>query len=156
MLVNGVEQSLINLTNILILDSLVRPSSDGAALGISLLVIGGPLWLFYWLKISKEVSENPDEISSGIRNAYFLLVLAVSFSISINCSSEIFSEIIRGSEFNWNQMTTLSIWLLVWIFHTKVLVLTKPIGNTHNQSLSNTFVYSFSLVGLFLLASKLL
>ena len=154
MLVNGLEQSLINLTNILISDSLVRTSSDGAALGISLLIIGGPLWIFYWLKINREVSANPKELSSGIRNAYFLLVLAVSLAISVNCSSEIFFGIIRESEFNWNQITTLSIWLLVWIFHTKVLIQTRPFDNTHNQSLNNTFVYSFSLVGLFLLAAN--
>ena len=151
MLINGLEQSLINLTNLLVSNSLVQTSPDGAALGISLLIIGTPLWFFYWVKINKEMLENSDELSSGIRSAYFLLVLSVSFAISISC----FSEIVRESKFDWSQVTTLSIWTLAWFYHAKILVKDRPFNNKGNQSLRNTFVYSFSLVGLFVLASNL-
>ena len=151
LLVNGLEQSLINLTNLLISNSLVQTSSDGAALGISLLIIGAPLWFFYWVKINKDMVANSDELSPVIRNAYFLLVLSVSFAISISC----FSEIVQESKFNWNQVTTFSIWSLVWIFHTKHFVKDRPLDNARNHSLRNTYVYSFSLVGLFILASNL-
>ena len=150
MLANGLEQSLINLANILISDSLVHTNSDGAALGISLLIIGAPLWFFYWLKINREVLANSEELSSGIRNAYLLLVLSVSFGISISSFSVIFQE----SEFNWDQVTTLSVWLMVWIFHAKILVQGRTFDNEHTGSLRNTFVYSFSLIGLFALASN--
>ena len=151
LLVNGLEQSLINLTNLLISNSSVQTSSDGAALGISLLVIGAPLWFFYWVKINKDMVANSDELSPGIRNAYFILVLSVSFAISISC----FSEIVQESKFNWNQVTTFSIWSLVWIFHTNHFVKDRSLDNASNHSLRNTYVYSFSLVGLFVLASNL-
>ena len=151
MLVNGLEQSLINLTNLLISNSSVQTSSDRAALGISLLIIGAPLWFFYWVKINKDMVANSDELSPGIRNAYFILVLSVSFAISISC----FSQIVQESKFNWNQVTTFSIWSLVWIFHTNHFVKDRSLDNASNHSLRNTYVYSFSLVGLFVLASNL-
>ena len=151
LLVNGLEQSLINLTNLLISNSSVQTSSDRAALGISLLVIGAPLWFFYWVKINKDMVANSDELSPGIRNAYFILVLSVSFAISISC----FSQIVQESKFNWNQVTTFSIWSLVWIFHTNHFVKDRSLDNASNHSLRNTYVYSFSLVGLFVLASNL-
>ena len=151
LLVNGIEQSLINVTNLVISNSLVQTSSDRAALGISLVIIGAPLWFFYWTKINKDMMANSSELPSGIRNAYFLLILSVSFAISISC----FSEIVQQSKFNWNQVTTFSIWSLVWIFHTKHFVKDRPLDNLSNHSLRNTYVYSFSLVGLFVLASNL-
>ena len=151
LLVNGIEQSLINVTNLVISNSLVQTSSDRAALGISLVIIGAPLWFFYWTKINKDMMANSSELPSGIRNAYFLLILSVSFAISISC----FSEIVQQSKFNWNQVTTFSIWSLVWIFHTKHFVKDRPSDNLSNHSLRNTYVYSFSLVGLFVLASNL-
>ena len=151
LLVNGLEQSLINLTNLLISNSSVQTSSDRAALGISLLVIGAPLWFFYWVKINKDMVANSDELSPGIRNTYFILVLSVSFAISISC----FSQIVQESKFNWNQATTFSIWSLVWIFHTNHFVKDRSLDIASNHSLRNTYVYSFSLVGLFVLASNL-
>ena len=151
LLVNGLEQSLINVTNLDISNSLVQTSSDRAALGISLVIIGAPLWFFYWTKINKDMMANSSELPSGIRSAYFLLILSVSFAISISC----FSEIVQQSKFNWNQVTTFSIWSLVWIFHTKHFVKDRPLDKLSNHSLRNTYVYSFSLVGLFVLASNL-
>ena len=151
LLVNGIEQSLINVTNLVISNSLVQTSSDRAALGISLVIIGAPLWFFYWTKINKDMMANSSELPSGIRNAYFLLILSVSFAISISC----FSEIVQQSKFNWNQVTTFSIWSLVWIFHTNHFVKDRSLDNASNHSLRNTYVYSFSLVGLFVLASNL-
>ena len=151
LLVNGIEQSLINVTNLVISNSLVQTSSDRAALGISLVIIGAPLWFFYWTKINKDMMANSSKLPSGIRNAYFLLILSVSFAISISC----FSEIVQQSKFNWNQVTTFSIWSLVWIFHTNHFVKDRSLDNASNHSLRNTYVYSFSLVGLFVLASNL-
>ncbi len=151
MLINGLGQSLINLTNILISDSLVQTSSDDAALGISLLIIGGPLWFYYWRKTHKELTGNSEGLSPGIRNAYFLLVLSVSFAISIRCLFEFFQNL----EFNWHPAVTFSIWLLVWIFHARILVKDRHLENIGDQSLRNTFVYTFSLIGLFVLVSNL-
>ena len=155
MLVNGLEQSLVHLIGFLVPPSLLETSPERAALGISLLVIGGPLWILYWQKINREVLKNPDEITSGIRVAYLLLCLSVSFTISISSFSDIISETLQASEFNWPRIPTLIIWLLVWSYHLKVLLQAKPSNHVSSQSLRNTFVYSFSFIGLFILASSL-
>ena len=155
MLVNGLEQSSVHLIGFLVPPSLLETSPERAALGISLLVIGGPLWILYWQKINREVLNNPDEITSGIRVAYLLLCLSVSFTISISSFSDIISETLQASEFNWPRIPTLIIWLLVWSYHLKVLLQAKPSNHVSSQSLRNTFVYSFSFIGLFILASSL-
>ena len=155
MLVNGLEQSSVHLIGFLVPPSLLETSPERAALGISLLVIGGPLWILYWQKINREVLKNPDEITSGIRVAYLLLCLSVSFTISISSISDIISETLQASEFNWPRIPTLIIWLLVWSYHLKVLLQAKPSNHVSSQSLRNTFVYSFSFIGLFILASSL-
>ena len=155
MLVNGLEQSSVHLIGFLVPPSLLETSPERAALGISLLVIGGPLWILYWQKINREVLKNPDEITSGIRVAYLLLCLSVSFTISISSFSDIISETLQASEFNWPRIPTLIIWLLVWSYHLKVLLQAKPSNHVSSQSLRNTFVYSFSFIGLFILASSL-
>ncbi len=155
MLVNGLEQSSVHLIGFLVSPSLLETSPERAALGISLLVIGGPLWILYWQKINREVLKNSDEITSGIRIAYLLLCLSVSFAISISSISDIISETFQASEFNWPRIPTLIIWLLVWSYHLKVLLQAKPSNHVYSQSLRNTFVYSFSFIGLFILASSL-
>jgi len=155
MLVNGLEQSSVHLIGFLVPPSLLETSPERAALGISLLVIGGPLWILYWQKINREVLKNPDEITSGIRIAYLLLCLSVSFAISISSISDLISETLQASEFNWPRIPTLIIWLLVWSYHLKVLLQAKPSNHVSSQSLRNTFVYSFSFIGLFILASSL-
>ena len=91
----------------------------------------------------------------GIRVAYLLLCLSVSFTISISSISDIISETLQASEFNWPRIPTLIIWLLVWSYHLKVLLQAKPSNLVSSQSLRNTFVYSFSFIGLFILASSL-
>ena len=155
MLVNGFEQSLVHLIGFLVPPSLLETSPERAALGISLLVIGGPLWILYWQKINREVLKNPDELTSGIRIAYLLLCLSVSFAISISSISDLISETLQASEFNWPRIPTLTIWLLVWSYHLKMLLQAKPSNHVSSQSLRNTFVYSFSFIGLFILASSL-
>jgi len=155
MLVNGLEQSSVHLIGFFVSPSLLETSTERAALGISLLVIGGPLWILYWQKINREVLKNSDEIISGIRIAYLLLCLSVSFAISISSISDIISETFHASEFNWPRIPTLVIWLLVWSYHLKVLLQTKPSNHVNSLSLRNTFVYSFSFIGLFILASSL-
>ena len=155
MLVNGLEQSLVHLIGFLVPPSLLETSPERAALGISLLVIGGPLWILYWQKINREVLKNPDELTSGIRIAYLLLCLSVSFAISISSISDLISETLQASEFNWPRIPTLIIWLLVWSYHLKMLLQAKPSNHVSSQSLRNTFVYSFSFIGLFILASSL-
>ncbi|MDE0744726.1 MAG: DUF5671 domain-containing protein, partial [SAR202 cluster bacterium] len=151
----GLEQSSVHLIGFLVSPSLLETSPERAALGISLLVIGGPLWILYWQKINREVLKNSDEITSGIRIAYLLLCLSVSFAISISSISDIISETFQASEFNWPRIPTLIIWLLVWSYHLKVLLQAKPSNHVYSQSLRNTFVYSFSFIGLFILASSL-
>ena len=155
MLVNGLEQSSVHLIGFFVSPSLLETSTERAALGISLLVIGGPLWILYWQKINREVLKNSDEITSGIRIAYLLLCLSVSFAISISSITDIISETFHTSEFNWTRIPTLVIWLLVWSYHMKVLFQAKPSNHVNSQSLRNTFVYSFSFIGLFILASSL-
>ena len=155
MLVNGLEQSLVHLIGFLVPPSLLETSPERAALGISLLVIGGPLWILYWQKINREVLKNPGELTSGIRIAYLLLCLSVSFAISISSISDLISETLQASEFNWPRIATLIIWLLVWSYHLKMLLQAKPSNHVSSQSLRNTFVYSFSFIGLFILASSL-
>ena len=155
MLVNGLEQSSVHLIGFLVSPSLLETSPERAALGISLLVIGGPLWILYWQKINREMLKNSDGITSGIRIAYLLLCLSVSFAISISSISDIISETFQASEFNWPRIPTLIIWLLVWSYHLKVLLQAKPSNHVYSQSLRNTFVYSFSFIGLFILASSL-
>ena len=155
MLVNGLEQSSIHLIGFFVSSSLLETSPERAALGISLLVIGGPLWILYWKKINRAVLKNSEEITSGIRIAYFLLCLSVSFAISISCISDIISETFQTSSFNWPKIPTLIIWSVVWGYHLKVLLQAKPSARGNSQSLRNTFVYSFSFVGLFVLASSL-
>ena len=155
MLVNGLEQSSVHLIGFFVSPSLLETSTERAALGISLLVIGGPLWILYWQKINREVLKNSDEITSGIRIAYLLLCLSVSFAVSISSVSNIISETFHASEFNWPRIPTLLIWLLVWSYHLKVLLQAKSSSHVYSQSLRNTFVYSFSFIGLFILASSL-
>ena len=155
MLVNGLEQSLVHLIGFLVPPSLLETSPERAALGISLLVIGGPLWILYWQKINREVLKNPGELTSGIRIAYLLLCLSVSLAISISSISDLISETLQASEFNWPRIPTLIIWLLVWSYHLKMLLQAKPSNHVSSQSLRNTFVYSFSFIGLFILASSL-
>ena len=155
MLVNGLEQSSIHLIGFFVSSSLLETSPERAALGISLLVIGGPLWILYWKKINRAVLKNSEEITSGIRISYFLLCLSVSFAISISCISDIISETFQASSFNWPKIPTLIIWSVVWGYHLKVLLQAKPSARGNSQSLRNTFVYSFSFVGLFVLASSL-
>lgn len=132
----------------------VSVSSSNAVLagGVSLIVVGLPLWLFHWRLIQRYVGEMPVETRSVLRKFYMYLVLAVGSVHIVVLSVLVLLWIFGMDTVNAYVWSALVIWVPVWAFHWLI-------EQGEGQSTSDTlgvrrlYVYVASLLTLIMLAS---
>ena len=54
-----------------------------------MLVIGAPLWFFFWRGLQRQVNGHTAEIGSAIRKAYLNLILLVTALITLFAASNL-------------------------------------------------------------------
>ena len=66
------------------------------SLGLAIVVIGGPLWFFFWRHIQRQVMSNPAEIGAAIRKLYLNLIQAVAVPVALFMASDILKWLMAG------------------------------------------------------------
>jgi hypothetical protein len=93
------------------------------SLGLAMLVIGGPLWFFFWRSISKHVGSDSSEIGSSLRKFFLNLILVVSSLTSVFAGQTVFTWLLSGFSQSPNSsgsLATLIIAFAVWIYHLRI------------------------------------
>ncbi|MFC1910190.1 DUF5671 domain-containing protein, partial [Chloroflexota bacterium] len=78
------------------------------SLGIAMLVIGGPLWFFFWRSAQRHTGTNQTEIGSVIRKAILNLILVVTTIMSLLAAKDFLNWLISGVPLSQNPAASIS------------------------------------------------
>jgi hypothetical protein len=93
------------------------------SLGLAMLVIGGPLWFFFWRNIQKYAGHSQAEIGSIIRQVFLKLILIVTSLMSLFAAEDIFTWIMAGApgaQHAGGSIATLIVTAAIWYYYRKV------------------------------------
>ena len=129
----------------------ISDSTVRLAAGVSLLIMGAPLWHFHWRYIQRTVAEQPVETRSIIRKLYIYITLAVAGSILIYSALNLLNWVFRTEEFSGYNPAALIIWGAVWVFHW--LIEEREGQSTPEiRAIRRLYIYIASLAGLVMLS----
>ena len=126
-------------------------STTSLAAGVSLLVVGAPLWYFHWRYIQRAVAEQPVERRSVLRKLYMYITIAVASGFIIFTAIELLNWIFRTEEFSGYSLAAIIIWGAVRVFHWRIEGREgQPTQDT--RAIRRLYIYLASLVGLIMLS----
>ena len=95
----------------------VAASTTGQAVGLSMTLVGLPLWWLHWRLIEKHVARLPVETRSVVRKLYVYVVLAVGVGFVAEGAVSALSFVARVEEFDGRPWAAMIVWGGVWAFH---------------------------------------
>ena len=139
-----------------ILDSIaggavISDSNVRLAAGVSLLVVGAPLWYFHWRYIQRVVAEQPVETRSILRKLYIYITLLVAGSILIYTALDLLNWILRTEDFSGYNPAAIAVWGVVWAFHWLVEEQESQ-PTLEARAIRRLYIYIASLAGLVMLS----
>ena len=97
------------------------PSRRTLATGLSLAVVGLPLWALHWRIIGKQLRELPVETRSAVRKVYIYIAMAVSVGFVVGGAIAVIRWALGGTgSFNGAPWAQLVVWGAVWAFHWRL------------------------------------
>ncbi len=128
----------------------ILPSDTDLALGLSLTIVGTPVWLLFWTLAQRSVQQSPSETQSLARKLYIYLVLAVSLGLLIQGLVSLLQWLLGATEFEGNSIAFPLVWGTVWAFHWRVEAQEgQPTELT--RTIHRVYVYAASAVTLAML-----
>ena len=92
-------------------------SGSALALGMSLVIVGIPLWALHWRMIGRHVRQLPVESRSVVRKVYIYVVLAVAAGVSIGSETSVLGWLLGSGGFGGFPWAAIVVWGGVWAFH---------------------------------------
>lgn len=152
MAVNGIVQIGVFVLDALFGGDVIDPSRVRLAVGLSLTVIGLPLWAAHWRIITRHVRELPVETRSVVRKSYVYLVLGVAVGVAISAAlgvlHSLFSTEASSSGYPW---VALVVWAGVWLYHWQ-LETAEGQPTTETRTVRRLYVYLLSAATLVMLS----
>ncbi len=133
-------------------ESLTGAPPERAAIGISLIIVGTPLWFIHWRIVNTNAKTNITERLSGIRQFYIYALLVISMAIVTDAMLTILASIFQLDDLSFYHICVLPVFVLIWFYHWQLQ--DKERSNTLEWSVLRTvYIYGFTLVGLLLLST---
>ena len=151
MAVNGLVQVVRFLLDSQFGPDVITASSTGLAVGVSLIIVGFPLWAFHWRLIQRHVAELPVERRSVLRKGYIYVVLGVAVALVIVALVDVLRWLFGGQPFDGYHWAVAIVWPAVWAFHWRIES-AEGQPSEETRSVRRLYLYLTSLVGLAMLA----
>lgn len=93
------------------------------SLGLAMLVIGAPLWYFFWRTIQRRVSESGAEVGSPVRKLFLNGILAVAGLSALFAANALLMWLLAGaalSRFQSGSLATLIVAAAGWFYHWRL------------------------------------
>jgi hypothetical protein len=124
------------------------------SLGLAMLVIGGPLWFFFWRNIQKTVKGNSAETGAALRKFFLNFILVVTSLTAIFAAQTFLKALLSGnlqSGGTASSLATLIVSAVVWFYHWKI---SEGEGQPSSaaKTLRRWYIYIVSGWGLILLS----
>jgi len=125
------------------------------SLGLAMIVIAGPLWLFFWNSIQKRVSGDVQEIGATLRKLYLNLIQTATAITFLVAGAGTFTRLLSLSTdfgFPSGSLAAMIVAVLVWYFHWRI---SEKEGHPApaSRTLRRWYIYILSAFGLIWLAS---
>ena len=151
MAVNGLVQVVRFLLNSQFGPDVISGSNTGLAVGVSLIIVGLPLWAFHWRLIQRHVAELPVERRSVLRKGYIYVVLGVAVALVIVALVDVLRWLFGGQAFDGYHWAVVIVWPAVWAFHWQIET-AEGQPSEETRTVRRLYLYLTSLVGLAMLA----
>lgn len=126
-------------------------STTSLAAGVSLMIVGAPLWYFHWRYIQRAVAKQPVETQSILRKLYMYLTIGVASGFIIVTAVDLLNWIFRAEDFSGYSLAAIIIWGAVRAFHWRIEGREgQPTQDT--RAIRRLYIYLASLVGLIMLS----
>ena len=99
---------------------LVQSSRVRLAVGLSLGLVGLPLWALHWWLISRRVREIPAELRSVVRKVYIYVVLAVGAGLWTATAVTTIQWLFGNRTFSGYSAAAIVVWGAVWALHWRI------------------------------------
>ncbi len=120
MAANGVVQIAQFVLDALVGVDVIYPSRTRLAVGLSLTIVGLPLWALHWRMIGRHVRELAVETRSVERKAYIYIVLGVAVSLGMTAAVQWLHWAFRTESFSGYPWAAIVVWAGVWAFHWRL------------------------------------
>ena len=132
-------------------DAVIADSTTRLAAGVSLIVVGAPLWFLHWRYVQRAVVEQPVEARSVLRKLYIYITLAVAGSIIIYAVLNVLNWIFRADDFSGYDLAATVIWGVVWAFHWRIEE-GEGQATPEIRAIRRLYIYIAALAGLVMLS----
>jgi hypothetical protein len=127
------------------------------SLGLAMMVIGGPLWFFFWRAIQRRTKGNQDEVGTAIRKFFLNLIILETALMTVTSASDFLRWLIAGvplPEFSSSGLATMIVGGIIWFYHWQVSE-NEGHPSPAAKTLRRWYVYILSGFGLVWLAAGL-
>lgn len=120
------------------------------SLGMAMIVIGGPLWFFFWRSIQRRVIDNVAETGSILRKLYLNLILLETSFMAIIGATDSLRWLLEGANrenFNSGTIASFVVAGVIWFYHWHISE-TEGHPSSGARTLRRWYVYILSGFGL--------
>ncbi len=128
-------------------DVIVSNDRGRLALGLSLTVVGAPIWGFIWMQLQRVVREQPVEARSFGRKFYFYFVMGVTALIAGVSLVLVLRWLMNIRDFSAFSLAIPVVMMGIWVLHWKVQAVDPP-ERGFALFVRPLYVYGTSLVSL--------
>ena len=133
-----------------LLDSVFRGGdfSETLAMGLALVAVGLPVWLFHWRFVQRAAARTPPERRSVLRNLHVYAALGVALGfIAFSAFSAVQLALFAGAfdGFAWGGAP---IWAAVWAYHWRVASAERAGASDETLAIRRMYLYLASAVAL--------
>jgi hypothetical protein len=93
------------------------------SLGLAMILIGGPLWFFFWRSVQRRVKGNQEEIGAAIRKFFLNFILVETAIMGITAASSFLKWLMAGArvaEFSSSVLAVMIVGGIVWFYHWRI------------------------------------
>ena len=133
-----------------LLDSVFRGGdfSETLAMGLALVAVGLPVWLFHWRFVQRAAARTPPERRSVLRNLHVYATLGVALGfIAFSAFSAVQLALFAG-EFDGFAWGGAPIWAAVWAYHWRVASAERAGASDETLAIRRMYLYLASAVAL--------
>ncbi len=149
--VAGISLALQSLLNTLFDGQALSLSTSSLAWGLSLLIVGLPIWWFHWRYILRSVAEMPFERGSVIRKLYIYISLGVALGFLMGTAYEILKWAMLAGEFPEFSLASILPWAMVWGYHWQ-MESAEARDSAETRAIRRLYLYAVSFVGAIMFA----
>ena len=100
--------------------AVLSPSRVRLATGLSLTLVGLPLWAVHWRVAQRHSKRLPVETRSVIRKIYAYVVLGVAAGLVIASLYGLIQGVLSTEPFNGWPLAAIAVWTVVWAYHWRL------------------------------------